>query len=260
MKSQLSATISPVGAPLGQLGVDGGSGAMFDRIARRYDSLNRVLTFGIDQHWRKRAVAELQIGVASRVLDLATGTADLAIMLAQSRADCAVVGLDVSAGMLAVGQEKVDRLGLTDRVTLRDGDAQKLPFQDASFNAISMAFGIRNVPDRAAALREMARVVRPQGRVVILEASEPTGGILGPFARFYLHAVVPRIGALLSGSPNEYRYLQESIADFPPPEQFAQKMRDAGLEVVEVIPLMFGVAHLYIATTDSTALAKAHAA
>lgn len=162
--------------------------------------------------------------------------------------------------MLAVGQEKVDRLGLTDRVTLRDGDAQKLPFQDASFNAISMAFGIRNVPDRAAALREMARVVRPQGRVVILEASEPTGGILGPFARFYLHAVVPRIGALLSGSPNEYRYLQESIADFPPPEQFAQKMRDAGLEVVEVIPLMFGVAHLYIATTDSTALAKAHAA
>lgn len=260
MKSQQAAAISPVGAPLGQLGVEGGSGAMFDRIARRYDSLNRVLTFGIDQHWRKRAVTAMQLRTGSHVLDLATGTADLAIMLAQRQPDCTVIGLDVSAGMLAVGQQKVLQQALAGQVTLQIGDAQVLPFEAGTFDAISMAFGIRNVPDRAAALREMARVVRPQGRVVILEASEPTGGVLGPFARFYLHAIVPRIGALLSGSPNEYRYLQESIADFPTPAQFAQKMREAGLVIVDVVPMMFGVAHLYIATAATASLPIARTA
>src|SRR5690606_23666848 len=125
------------------------------------------------------------------------------------------------------------RAGLSERITLVEGDAQQLPFEDASFDAATIAFGIRNVPDRPRALREMARVVRPGGRVAVLELSEPPGGLLGSLARIHVHHIVPFLGALISGS-KEYRYLQRSIAAFPPPEQFAATMREAGLDIVSV--------------------------
>jgi demethylmenaquinone methyltransferase/2-methoxy-6-polyprenyl-1,4-benzoquinol methylase len=224
----------------------GGSGAMFDAIAPRYDLLNRLLSLGIDQGWRRRTVEALQLHAGHRVLDLATGTADLAIQIARRGDDIAVVGLDPSTGMLAIGRDKVAAAGLGDRVTLVEGDAEQLPFADASFDGVTIAFGIRNVPDRPRALREMARVVRPGGRVAILELSEPRGGILGPLARFHVHQVVPRLGALLSGA-REYRYLQQSIAAFPPPDEFAATMASSGLAVVEVAPLTFGVAALFVA-------------
>lgn len=228
-----------------------GSGAMFDGIARRYDLLNRIISLGIDQRWRSRTVASLALGKAARVLDLATGTADLAIRIARTHGDSTVVGLDPSVGMLDVGRTKVTSEGLDSRVELVVGDAQALPFDTDSFDGCTIAFGIRNVPDRPAALREMARVVKPGGRIAILELSEPRSGILGPLARFHIHTIVPFVGGLVSGS-REYAYLQESIARFPPPDTFAQTMREAGLDVLEVAPLTFGVVCLYVATPRPT--------
>lgn len=226
-----------------------GSGAMFDRIAHRYDLLNRVLSLGIDQRWRRRAARALaldRIAGASRVLDLATGTGDLAIMVARRHPATRVVGLDPAERMLERAEPKIGRAGVGDRVSLVPGDAQTLPFPDASFDGVTIAFGIRNVPDRDRALREMRRVTRPGGRVAILELSEPGTGPLGRVARFHVHTLVPRIGALLSGEP-EYRYLQRSIAAFPPAEEFAGRMREAGLDVLRVERLTFGVCHLYVA-------------
>jgi len=227
-----------------------GSGAMFDGIAARYDLLNRILSLGIDQRWRARQIEAIEARPGHRVLDLATGTGDVGLLLLDRTPGVEVVGLDPSARMLDVARGKVAGRGLSDRMTLTQGDAERLPFPDASFDGIVMAFGIRNVPDRAAALREMARVVRPGGRISILELSEPRSGILGPLARFHVHQVVPRVGALLSGA-SEYGYLQASIAAFPPPAEFASLMRASGLDVLGVEPMTFGVVCLYIATPSA---------
>lgn len=224
----------------------GGSGAMFDGIAERYDLVNRIISLGIDQSWRRKTVDRLQLNGPSKVLDLATGTADLAIMIAERWPSSQVTGLDPSRNMLAIGEQKVERAALKDRVELVYGDAETLPFEDDTFDGVSIAFGIRNVPDRAQALREMARVTRPGGRIAILELSEPRPGPLGALARLHVHTVVPWLGSLLSGK-KEYRYLQESIAAFPPHEEFASLMEESGLKVVEVLALTFGVAHLYVA-------------
>ena len=223
-----------------------GSGAMFDGIAARYDLVNRVISLGIDQSWRRKTVSALKLGRAHRVLDLATGTADLGIQVARTELSVTVVGLDPSPKMLEVGRQKVERGGLAARLELVQGDAQALPFADDSFNSVCIAFGIRNVPDRAQALREMARVTRPGGRIAILELSEPRAGLLGALARFHIHTVVPYVGALLSGV-KEYQYLQRSIAAFPPADEFAELMRSSNLDVLAVHPLTFGVCHLYVA-------------
>jgi demethylmenaquinone methyltransferase / 2-methoxy-6-polyprenyl-1,4-benzoquinol methylase len=224
-----------------------GSGAMFDKIAARYDTMNRVLSFGLDRGWRRRTVRALALGARPRVLDLATGTGDLAVDIARMHPDATVIGLDPSRQMLAIAQHKLARRGLADRVTLVRGDAQHLPYRDGELDAATIAFGIRNVPDRALALREMARVVRRGGRVAVLELGEPHRGLLARAARFHTRHVVPRLGALLSGA-REYRYLQRSIAAFPPSAEFAQVMDRAGLHVLEVVPLTFGVCTLYVAT------------
>ena len=224
-----------------------GSGAMFDKIAARYDAMNRVLSFGLDRGWRRRTVRALALGDHPRVLDLATGTGDLAIDIARTHPGAQVIGLDPSAQMLAVARRKLASRKLDDRVTLVIGDAQHLPYQSGEMDAVTIAFGIRNVPDRPMALREMARVVRPGGRVAILELGEPRRGFLARAARFHTRHVVPRLGALLSGA-REYRYLQRSIAAFPPSAEFAAIMGQAGLHVLEVVPLTFGVCTLYVAT------------
>ena len=225
-----------------------GSGAMFDRIARRYDLLNRVMSMGVDRRWRRKTADALALpDRPRRVLDLATGTGDLAIDVARHYPHVEVVGVDPSANMIEVGNRKLVGKKLDARITLQLGDAQALPFEDASFDGVTMAFGIRNVPDRALALREMARVCRPGARVAILELGEPEGGVMAPLARFHIRQVVPRLGALLSGA-REYRYLQTSIAAFPPPAEFAAMMEGAGLDVLDVVKLTFGVCNLYVGT------------
>jgi demethylmenaquinone methyltransferase/2-methoxy-6-polyprenyl-1,4-benzoquinol methylase len=229
----------------------GGNGEMFDGIADRYDLLNRIISLGIDQSWRKKTVDSLKLDAACHALDLATGTADLALMTARRVPGCRVTGVDPSVKMLEVGERKVERAGLGEQVRLKVGDAQALPFADDTFDGAMIAFGIRNVPDRRLGLSEMGRVTRAGGKIAILELSEPRGGLMGPLARFHVHTVVPWLGGLLSGK-KEYRYLQKSIAAFPPAEEFAQVMQDAGLSVELVLPLTFGVAHLYVATPNKT--------
>ncbi len=224
-----------------------GSGAMFDAIASLYDTLNRILSLGMDQGWRRKAVASLALPPGARVLDLATGTGDLAIAIAQTHPDSMVVGVDPSRNMLAEGVRKIGDMKLSDRVEMLEGDARALSFEDETFDGVTIAFGIRNVPDRAQALREMARVTRTGGRVAVLELSEPRRGMLGVLARTYVHEIVPRVGGFLSGA-KEYRYLQKSIAAFPPADEFALMMEEAGLKVLELSPLTFGVAHLYVGT------------
>jgi demethylmenaquinone methyltransferase/2-methoxy-6-polyprenyl-1,4-benzoquinol methylase len=148
--------------------------------------------------------------------------------------------------MLEVGIQKVARVGLADRVSLELGDAQALPYEDDAFDGCCIAFGIRNVPDRSAALAEMARVTRHGGRVAVLELGEPSVGWLSPIARFHVRKVIPKIGGMLSGS-EEYKYLQQSIAAFPPADRFAEQMQASGLNVLEVKPLTFGACTLFVA-------------
>ncbi len=229
--------------------VRGGSGAMFDRIARRYDLLNRLASLGLDQSWRRRAIAALELAPGARVLDLATGTADMALEVLRQEPRAEVVGIDPSPQMLEVGRRKVAAAGLGARIELKAGDGEALPLDDDSVDGVTIAFGIRNVPDRARALAEMARVTRPGGRIAILELSEPRGGLLGPLARFHVHRVVPRLGAWLSGE-REYRYLEKSIAAFPPPREFAELMGRCGCEVLEVRPLTFGACCLFVAQPE----------
>jgi demethylmenaquinone methyltransferase/2-methoxy-6-polyprenyl-1,4-benzoquinol methylase len=225
---------------------------MFDRIAGRYDLLNRLMSMGIDQSWRRKTVAAMKLPRGARVLDVATGTGDLALMIARLHPDAHVVGSDPSGRMLEVGAEKLRRSGFGGRVELEIGDAQALSYPDDSFDACCIAFGIRNVPDRSAALTEMARVTKPAGRVVILELGEPSVGWLSPIARFHVRKVIPRLGAVLSGS-REYKYLQESIAAFPPASEFAEQMRGCGLKVLEVRPLTFGACTLFVAQPQEVA-------
>lgn len=222
-----------------------GSGEMFDAIAPRYDLLNRLISLGLDQGWRRRTVDALALRDGATALDLATGTGDLAIMIAKRAPGAKVIGSDPSRGMLDVATVKGRAIG--DRISFTVGDAQAIDLPDASVDAVSMAFGIRNVPDRPRALREMARVTKPGGRIAILELSEPRRGPLAAIARFHIHTVVPRLGGALSGK-REYAYLQRSIAAFPPPEVFAETMREAGLDVIEVAPMTFGAVCLFVAT------------
>jgi demethylmenaquinone methyltransferase/2-methoxy-6-polyprenyl-1,4-benzoquinol methylase len=228
----------------------GGSGEMFDRIAARYDLLNRLISLGIDQRWRRRTVHSLQLSPGARVLDLATGTADLALLIARMQPDARITGLDPSLRMLEIGRNKITQAALSDRIELCAGRAESLPYPDQSFEAVTIAFGIRNVPDRLAALREMARVLVPGGRVGILELSEPPKGPLGAMARLHVHHIVPWLGGVISGV-REYRYLQQSIAAFPPAPQFCELMSQAGFQSVTATPQTFGVCHLYVGVRGS---------
>jgi demethylmenaquinone methyltransferase/2-methoxy-6-polyprenyl-1,4-benzoquinol methylase len=222
-----------------------GSGEMFDGIARRYDLLNRLISLGLDQRWRRRAVAALALGPGKTALDLATGTGDVALLIARTHPGAEVIATDPSSGMLQVAMEKALRLG--ENVRFAVGDAQAIDLPDASVDAVSMAFGIRNVADRPRALREMARVTREGGKVGVLELSEPRRRRLAALARFHIHQVVPRIGGAI-GSPSVYTYLERSIAAFPEPEVFAATMAEAGLRVLEVAPMSLGVVCLFVAT------------
>ncbi|MBK6685091.1 MAG: bifunctional demethylmenaquinone methyltransferase/2-methoxy-6-polyprenyl-1,4-benzoquinol methylase UbiE [Deltaproteobacteria bacterium] len=218
---------------------------MFDTIAPRYDLLNRINSFGLDRGWRRRTVEALQLLPGHRVLDLATGTADLAIELAE-KLEVEVVGLDPSVEMLAIGRQKVAKVGLQARVNLVEGDAQTLQFPDGHFDRVTIAFGIRNVPDRLKALKEIERVLKRGGRLAVLELSEPKQGLLGKLAQLHVSTVVPTVGALLSGG-DAYRYLRSSIAAFPPAEEFKKMIEAAGLNVQLVEPMTFGACHLYVA-------------
>jgi len=226
-----------------------GSGAMFDAIADRYDLLNRLTSFGRDRVWRRETA--IKLGAPTRILDLATGTGDLAIELAQRYPDARVTGLDPSARMLEIARAKTRALALEDRITFVEGDAQGLPFEDAEFDAVSMAFGIRNVPDRAAALKEIVRVARVGAKIAILELTEPRGRGVSLLARCHVHCIVPLLGALMSG-PQQYAYLSRSIAAFPAPQAFVAFAAENGLLLLQLKPFSFGACHLFLLTPSAS--------
>jgi demethylmenaquinone methyltransferase / 2-methoxy-6-polyprenyl-1,4-benzoquinol methylase len=217
---------------------------MFDRIAPRYDLLNRLLSAGIDTRWRKRAVDALGLGPAARVLDLCTGTADLLIEALGRAHERRGIGIDLSAAMLVRGSKKLAHRGWSPRAGLACGDGERLPLPAAVFDGALVSFGIRNIGDPGAALRELHRVLRPGGRLVVLEFSMPPG-LLGPLYRFYFGQVLPRIGGLLSGDPGAYSYLPASVARFPSPEAFGALMRASGFEQVTATALTAGIAYVY---------------
>jgi len=216
---------------------------MFDRIAPRYDLLNRVLSAGIDVRWRRRCIDET--GAAKRVLDVCSGTGDLLIEFLRRHPAHHGLGVDISIGMLTRGADKLRRHGLADRGQMTGGDAERLPVRSGSMDAVTVAFGIRNVGEPLHALREMLRVLRPGGRALILEFSMPEG-TLGAAYRMYFTHVLPRIGGWVSGDAGAYAYLPASVARFARPEGFGALMRDAGFDRVAWHALTGGIAHLYI--------------
>lgn len=235
--------------PIGE--VDGKAEAiedMFDAIAPRYDLLNRVLSFGIDQYWRSRAVRLLTDEQLTHVLDVATGTADLAIKAERTLHPRSVVGIDLSAEMLERGREKVDQCGLSSRISLVQGDAEDLPFDDGAFDAALVAFGVRNFEDLDAGLRGIARVLRPGGRLVVLEFSQPRTFPIKQLYSWYSRHVLPRIGGVLSADQGAYEYLPSSVAAFPDGSDFLNRMKACGFEDLLWTPLTFGIASLYKGT------------
>lgn len=218
---------------------------MFDHIAPTYDRLNHLLSFGIDRLWRRKTVRRVAAGHPRRILDLATGTGDLAVAMTRRMDDAHVTGLDLSVEMLAYGQQKVERKGLADRIRLIEGDAEHLPFGGDEFDAVTIAFGIRNFGDMDAGLREAVRVLRSGGRICILEFSTPSGRLFGPLYRFYFHRILPRIGRMISHDDAAYRYLPDSVDHFPNNLLFLRRMERAGFTDCRSRRLMRGIAYIY---------------
>ncbi len=220
---------------------------MFDSIAGRYDLLNHVLSGGQDLYWRWRAVRRLRLTGTERVLDLCTGTCDVARSIVKRRLARRVLGIDFSSEMLRVGQRKLRAEGRTGVIGLVRGDAMRLPAASASVDAVTMAFGIRNVQEPQVALAEIARVLKPGGRLAILEFSMPRQPLVRQAYLWYFRNVLPRLGRLVSRHGEAYAYLPASVESFTPPDEFLAQLRHAGLTRGEAVPLTFGVVYLYVA-------------
>lgn len=218
---------------------------MFNRIAGSYDLLNRMLSMGIDVRWRKTLVRKLAALGPSEVLDVATGTGDLAIAIARAMPASRVTGLDIAEEMLAIGRTKVSTAGLADRINFETGDAECLPYPDGSFDAITVAFGVRNFEDLNAGLKEMYRVLRPGGRLFVLEFSQPRGWFFRPIFLLYFRYFLPLVGRLTSKDPKAYRYLFESVQAFPEGETFRTALRNQGFEQTSWTSLTFGTCAIY---------------
>jgi demethylmenaquinone methyltransferase/2-methoxy-6-polyprenyl-1,4-benzoquinol methylase len=221
---------------------------MFDAIAPRYDLLNRVLSAGLDQTWRRRAVRELRLGRTARVLDLCTGTADLALAATAQHADASVLGVDFSGAMLRLGLVKVRDAKLSSRIRLVRGDATRIPVADASCDAATIGFGIRNVAEPERALAELARVLRPGARLAILEFGQPRIPGIRTLYAWYFRYLLPAVGKLVSHHQSAYSYLPASVGTFPPPAEFAKSLETHGFGSVTAVPLTFGIVYLYVAT------------
>lgn len=222
---------------------------MFDAIAPRYDLLNQWLSAGFDRRWRRRAVRSLALTGRETLLDLCTGTADVALAARCSAGGARrVVGVDFAAAMLEVAREKIDRAGERASIALLRGDATRLPIEGASVDALSVAFGVRNVDDPVAACREMCRVLRPGGRLAILEFAIPKLAAVRGAYLFYFTRVLPRLGKLVSHHSTAYAYLPASVGAFQTPDEFARLLRDVGFVDVSATRLTFGIVYLYSAT------------
>lgn len=219
---------------------------MFDNIAPKYDLLNHTLSMSIDRVWRRRVVNEVRRAKPGRILDVATGTGDLAIAMARRIRDVQVLGVDLSEQMLAVARRKIEARGLDGRIVLDRGDAEHLAVADASVDVATVAFGVRNFGDLETGLRELARTIKPGGKVVILEFSRPRNRAFRALYEFYSYKILPRIGGLVSRDKQAYEYLPASVGEFPAPEAFMEMMSRAGFRNCRARSQSFGIAQIYI--------------
>ncbi|TGE04154.1 bifunctional demethylmenaquinone methyltransferase/2-methoxy-6-polyprenyl-1,4-benzoquinol methylase UbiE [Hymenobacter fodinae] len=221
---------------------------MFNSIAGKYDFLNHFLSAGTDIYWRRKAVSELKQLRPARILDIATGTADFAIETLRAAApDAKVTGVDISEGMLDVGRRKLEAKGLSNRIQLELGDSENLPFADNEFDAVTASFGVRNFENLEKGLAEMRRVLRPGGKLVVLEFSKPTAFPLKQAYNFYFRQILPVFGKLISKDNSAYTYLPESVQAFPDGPDFLAILRKVGFTSPAWQPLTFGISSIYTA-------------
>ena len=218
---------------------------MFNKISKRYDFLNHFLSLGIDIYWRKKAISLLKRDNPKLILDIATGTGDFAIEALKLNPE-QVIGIDISEGMLQVGREKMRKNGHDKVIELKLGDSEKLHFDDNKFDSVIVAFGVRNFEELQIGLENMHRVLRPGGKTVILEFSRPH---MFPFKQiydFYFRFILPKIGRIVSGDNSAYKYLPESVLEFPHGDKFLKILENVGFKNNKCIPLTFGISSIYI--------------
>tara|TARA_R110001583_G_scaffold52821_1_gene163636 strand:- start:17086 stop:17814 length:729 start_codon:yes stop_codon:yes gene_type:complete len=218
---------------------------MFDTISKEYDGLNRVISFGIDIKWRNKVVEIVGASNPEKILDIATGTGDLAINLTKTNAK-KIIGLDISEGMLTIGKQKIEKLQLSNKIEMVLGDSEKIPFSNNSFDAITVAFGVRNFEDLEKGLSEIYRVLKPNGTFVVLETSVPTKTPFKQGYKIYSTKILPIIGKLFSKDKSAYKYLSDSAASFPHGKAFNNILDKIGFIAIENKPQTFGVASIYV--------------
>ncbi len=220
---------------------------MFDNISGSYDLLNRIMTFGIDKGWRKKAIRMIAPLNPKIILDLASGTADFAIAALELKPD-KIYGLDISEKMLEIGRQKIDKINESSRITLKVGDSSSIPFADNFFDAITIGYGVRNFEDLDKSLKEIHRVLRPGGALVILETSQPNSSWQKFCVNLYCNKIVPLIGRLISNNNKAYKYLVNSAQQFPYGEAFVQILKKQNFKNTTCTSLFFGVSSIYFAT------------
>ena len=218
---------------------------MFDDIAFRYDFMNRFLSAGIDVKWRKKAIRQLVNSKPKKVLDVATGTADMAIMASAILQPEMITGIDISDGMLSIGRKKIQKLGLQDKIELLNGDSETINFDDDSFDAVTVAFGVRNFENLEKGLSEIRRVLKPGGSLVVLEFSKPKMSATKALYNLYMKFVTPNMGRLFSKNRNAYQYLDESIKQFPEGKNFTNILDNLGYKNTYSKPLSLGICSIY---------------
>lgn len=222
---------------------------MFNDIAPTYDKLNHILSLNVDKSWRRKAVRYLKKAVSAvenpLILDVACGTADSTIKIAEKIINSKVYGVDISEKMLEIGKEKVEKEGLSDRIYFSISRAESLDFQDDTFDAVMVAFGVRNFSDREQGLKEILRVLKPNGTLIVLELSEPQNVIVRWFYNLYFKNVLPLIGKRVSGNSNAYRYLQQTVEKFPMPMEFMSMLKSIGYQEVKHKALSLGLCRIY---------------
>lgn len=233
-----------------QLGKKQQVAAMFDRIAFRYDFLNRFLSGGIDIYWRRRAIRELLALQPKHILDVATGTADMAIFMTRHLSPDKITGIDISTGMLEIGRQKVARHQLEGKIVLQEGDSENIQAPDNTFDAITVAFGVRNFEHLEKGLREMLRVLKPGGRLVILEFSHPKTPGIRQMYNLYLNIVAPRIGKMVSHSGEAYQYLNDSVKAFPEGTALVRILENNGYVNTRLKRLSLGICSIYTGGKD----------
>ncbi|MEO6670236.1 MAG: bifunctional demethylmenaquinone methyltransferase/2-methoxy-6-polyprenyl-1,4-benzoquinol methylase UbiE [Ferruginibacter sp.] len=218
---------------------------MFDDIAGRYDFLNRFLSAGIDIRWRKKAISHLKDIKPQQLLDVATGTADVAIMASHLLNPKKIIGIDISQGMLDIGKKKVEKAGLQDSIVLLKGDSEAINFNENSFDAVTVAFGVRNFQHLEKGLSEILRVLKPGGKLVVLEFSKPKMPLVSSFYKFYMKIVTPNMGKLFSKNRSAYKYLDESIKKFPEGKNFTKILDNIGFKQTFSKALSLGICTIY---------------